>query len=640
MLPTFIIGLREGLEAALIVGIVAAFLVRQGRRNALRQVWAGVGLAVVICLGVGVALDVLEQSLPQQGQEALETLIGLVAVALVTFMILWMRRHARTLRGGLEASVSNALQRGSTRALVLMAFLAVFREGFETAVFLLATFQASLNRSAAMGGAVLGIAVAGFLGYGIYKGGTRINLKRFFTVTATVLVVVAAGLLMTAAHTAHEAGWVNFGQSELLDLSWLVQPGTPWSSIVTGVLGIQPRPTVIEALLWSVYLAVMLAVVLRQPRGRRTTGSALAVVLLAGCGGTAVGGSATVQGALPVSIPITDDACAPSPSMVAAGPVNFELKNTGSTAVTEAEVMKGESILGEKENLAPGLSGSFSLRLEAGSYTVYCPNARSPRSTLSVTRATSPASTNAAQAQLVVAVRSYRAYVEGKAAALVPAVEEFAEAVRAGDLARARQLFPVARGYYEAIEPVAESFGDLDPEIDARINDVAAGARWTGFHRIEKALWEDGTTKGMETYADKLVVDVKRLDSLVQTVTLQGAQIANGAVDLLGEVANSKITGEEDRYSHTDLYDFEANVAGVKAAIDALTPAMKRVDPKLQSRIEQQFAAVDSSLDEFRSGTGFVAYTTTAVPDAKRRELTGKVNVLAETLSKVAPAIA
>jgi len=202
--------------------------------------------------------------------------------------------------------------------------------------------------------------------------------------------------------------------------------------------------------------------------------------------------------------------------------------------------MQGDRILGEKENLTPGLSGSFSLRLEAGSYVVYCPNAKTERSTLTVSKATSPAPANTAQAQVADAVKNYRTYVESKSAALVPAAEEFAAAVKAGDVAKAKKLFPVARGYYEAIEPVAESFGDLDPEIDARVNDVVAGAAWTGFHRIEKALWVDGTTKGMAPFADKLVTDVKRLDGLVASVKLQGAQIANGAVDLLGEVANSR----------------------------------------------------------------------------------------------------
>ena len=272
MLPSFVIGLREGLEAALIVGIMAAFLVRQGRRDAVRQVWLGVAAAVALCLGVGLVLDLLERSLPQRGQEALETVIGLVAVGLVTTMIVWMRRHARTLKRGLESAASAALARGSTRALVVMAFLAVLREGLETAVFLLATFQASLDRVSAPVGALLGIAAAAVLGYALYRGGTRINLQRFFTLTSVVLVVVAAGLLMTAAHTAHEAGWLDLGQATALDLQWLVRPGTPWSAVVTGVLGIQPRPAVVEVVVWALYLAVMLTVVLRPgPRRPRPT---------------------------------------------------------------------------------------------------------------------------------------------------------------------------------------------------------------------------------------------------------------------------------------------------------------------------------------------------------------------------------
>ena len=369
--------------------------------------------------------------------------------------------------------------------------------------------------------------------------------------------------------------------------------------------------------------------------------SAAVVTLTSACGSDAVvAGQATVGGAPRVTVSLTDDGCAPSPATVPAGPTNFEMRNTGAGAVTEAEVMQGDRILGEKENLAPGLSGTFSLRLTKGTYTVYCPNARTERSTLTVTEAATPAPGNTAEAELTRAVRAYRSYVEAESAALLPATRTFAAAVRSGDVAEAKRLFPVARTHYETIEPVAESFGDLDPEIDARVNDVAAGAKWTGFHRIEKALWQDGTTKGMTPYADKLVADVTRLHTLVRTVDLQGAQIANGAVELLGEVANSKITGEEDRYSHTDLADFEANVAGVEAAVTALTPAMTKVDPALQARVRTQLTAVKNALDQFRTKDGFVPYTEVTVPPAKRRELTSQVNTLAETLSKVAPAVA
>ncbi|MDT7635859.1 MAG: high-affinity iron transporter [Pseudonocardiales bacterium] len=266
MLPTFVIGLREGLEASLIVGIVAGFLGRQGRRDALRQVWLGVVAAVLICIVVGVVLEIISADLPQAEQEGLETVIGLFAVAMVTYMVMWMRKHSRDLKGELEGHAGAALARGSATALVVMAFLAVLREGFETAVFLLAAFQASTSPVLAGSGALIGVVLAVVLGYGIYKGGVRLNLSKFFRITGVVLVVVAAGLVMTAFHTAHEAGWVNFGQQRVADLSWLVLPGTPVSSLVTGVLGIQPYPVLIEVVAWFVYL-VPLMVYLLWPQG-------------------------------------------------------------------------------------------------------------------------------------------------------------------------------------------------------------------------------------------------------------------------------------------------------------------------------------------------------------------------------------
>jgi high-affinity iron transporter len=277
VLATFVIGLREGLEAALIVGIVAGFLRRRGDTAALRPMWAGVALAVVICLAVAVVLQIVSADLPQQEQEGLETVIGLVAVGMITYMIVWMRGHARSMRGELERAAESALAKGSTWALVGMAFLAVLREGFETTVFLLAAFQSSTTPAAAGGGAVLGILVAIALGYGIYRGSVHIDLARFFTVTAVFLVLVAAGLFVSAVHTAHEAGWVNVGQTTVADLSAVVQPGTPISSLLTGVLGIQPQPTLIEVIAWFVYLVPMLVFVLwpvRRPS--RSSASATA----------------------------------------------------------------------------------------------------------------------------------------------------------------------------------------------------------------------------------------------------------------------------------------------------------------------------------------------------------------------------
>jgi high-affinity iron transporter len=269
VLPTFVIGLREGIEASLIVGIVAAFVRQEATPGAMRRVGAGVTAAIALCLAVGIALDVLDENLPQKQQEMLETVVALVAVAMVTYMIVFMRRHARHLRGELEQRAGVALAAGTTSALVLMAFLAVMREGLETAVFLLAAFQVSSNKGSAVGGALLGIVVAVVIGFLIYRGGMRVNLARFFTATGLVLVVVAAGLVAFAAHTAHEAGWLNVAQGQALDLSDLVKPGSVRSALLTGVLGIQPRPVWAEIIGWAAYLVPMVLFVLWPKRPTR-----------------------------------------------------------------------------------------------------------------------------------------------------------------------------------------------------------------------------------------------------------------------------------------------------------------------------------------------------------------------------------
>ena len=282
MLPTFIIGLREGLEAALIVGIIAAFLIQRGERKALRPMWYGVGLAVALCSGVALALEALDQVLPHKQQEGLATILALLAVAGVTYMVVWMKRHSRELKGSLEASAENALVLGSAWALIGMAFFAVLREGLETAVFLLAVFGNSDEPAVTGTGAVLGVGLAVALGYAIYKGGVRINLSRFFRFTGFVLVLVAAGLLASAVHTGHEAGWIDVLQAQAFDLRWLVAPGSVRAALLTGMLGLQPVPTVGETLAWLLYAIPMSLYVLwpsRPPAKVERTAPAPAVTV-------------------------------------------------------------------------------------------------------------------------------------------------------------------------------------------------------------------------------------------------------------------------------------------------------------------------------------------------------------------------
>ena len=269
MLPTFVIGLREGLEASLIVGIIAAFLMQRGERRALRPMWFGVGIAIALCTAVAVVLRLVGESLPFRQREFLEGVLSLVAVAGVTYMVVWMRRHSRELKAQLEGHAERALVAGSTYALVAMAFLAVLREGLETAIFMLAAFQSSSNPMATGIGAALGVVVAVGLGYAIYKGGVRLNLSRFFRLTGFVLVLVAAGLLATAMHEFAEAGVLSIGQQTAFDVAWLVAPGSVRAALLTGMLGLQPSPAVIEVVVWLLYAVPMSLYVLWPQRPRR-----------------------------------------------------------------------------------------------------------------------------------------------------------------------------------------------------------------------------------------------------------------------------------------------------------------------------------------------------------------------------------
>jgi FTR1 family protein len=645
MLPTFVIGLREGVEAALIVSIIATFLRQEGRTDALRWVWVGVVSAAAICLAVGVALQLVDQELPQKEQEGLETVIGAIAVGIVTFMLVWMRRHAAGLSGHLRESTASALKDGSVKALIGMAFFAVFREGLETAVFLLAVFQNSDDPGTAGVGAILGIVCAIGIGYAIYRGGVKLNLQRFFRFTGVVLALVAAGLVAGTLHTAHEAGWINFGQGQALDLTWLVVPGTWTAALLTGMLGLQPTPTNIEVIGYLVYAIPAVIYVLMPARKKPSKEQSMknaavaavvltsAALLLVACGSDD-NKSAGSAGAKQVAVKLTDAGCEPASLKLDAGPTEFKVTNGGTGRVSEFEVLSGARILGEKENLVPGLSGSFTINLKPGEYSMACPGGKTAATGVLNVGGTAVAANGANAALLASATQSYRSYVESKSVILVDRTQKFVAAIKSGDVDGAKAQFAGARAPYETIEPVAESFGNLDPEIDARVNDVEKGTPWTGFHKIEQGLWVKGNTKGLEPIADKLLADVKRLQTKTKGLTYQPEELANGANGLLDEVSASKITGEEDRYSHTDLSDFEANVEGSETAFGLLAPALRKTDPKLASTIATRFDAVNAELATLKQGDAFPSYDT--IDKAQRRKLSQLVNALAEPLSQVA----
>jgi iron uptake system component EfeO len=233
---------------------------------------------------------------------------------------------------------------------------------------------------------------------------------------------------------------------------------------------------------------------------------------------------------------------------------------------------------------------------------------------------------------LIEASKRYDAYVEENAQQLVNKTDEFVALVDAGDIEAAKRVYPTARAHFERIEPVAGAFGDLDPDIDGREGDIPKD-EWGGYHRIEKALWIDESTAGLEQITTELVDDVANLNTVAKNEAFEAADIAQGSVDLLGEVSASKITGEEERYSHTDLWDFEANVAGAEAGFETLKPVVEDADPDLVERIEGEFDDTYALLEGYRRGDGYVLYDRLANADTK--QLAQAIDALGESLSQV-----
>lgn len=256
LLATFVITLREGLEAALIIAIIASFLNKNQR--SLTPLWLGVIAAVVLSLLVGIVLHLSEQALPQQAQEGMETIIAVLAIIFISSMLLWMQNQASNIKKHLQQQASLALSHSGHLALCLMAFLAVLREGFETSVFLLATFAADQSTFSAASGAILGLVTAIALGLLIYHGSVRINLRRLFSISRFFLILVAAGLVIAALRSAHEAGWLSVGQQRSLDLSTILTPGSVTTAIISGLLVIPADPRHIELTGWCLYITLMM----------------------------------------------------------------------------------------------------------------------------------------------------------------------------------------------------------------------------------------------------------------------------------------------------------------------------------------------------------------------------------------------
>jgi len=392
-------------------------------------------------------------------------------------------------------------------------------------------------------------------------------------------------------------------------------------------------------------------------------------VALAACGSSSNGGStdgsapskassSSKGGVTQVDITLTggdSDACSVDTKTAAAGPITFNITNKNSTAITEVELQSDQRILGEKENLAPGLAPvKFTLTLTGGTYQIYCPGAKQELQDFKVT-GSAPASTGGTASSLLGhGVKGYAKYVTTNVQAMQSAVGKLVAAIDDGNLAEAKKQYALARPFYEKIESDVDGFvlpgykptdnaGNLDYLIDMRESNLDPKVGWHGFHAIEKDLWQGGKiTPHTKTLAAELKTNVGKLVGLTKTLHYKPEDLANGAAGLLEEVQTEKIRGTEEKYSHLDLVDFNANVEGAQQAFAFLKPGLSKIDPGLTTNIAKQFTAVENKLNLYRDAKipgGFV-YWTPALRAKDASTLSQTVQGLQDPLSKVGEKVA
>ena len=338
-----------------------------------------------------------------------------------------------------------------------------------------------------------------------------------------------------------------------------------------------------------------------------------------------------------VEVTSTATACTPSTGSLAAGTRVVRVRNAGDRP-TELYIRRADgTVLAERETIQPGAAEDLTVEFTAGAFTLECRPGKAATAVTAQLSATGGPS-GERDARLTAAVAAYRSYVLEQARDSLRRTQQLQAAVAAGRVDRAKQLYAPSRYGWESIEPVAEAFGDLDPKVDLREADLEEGQRWTGWHVNEKQLWTRQSVAGLRPVAEELVADLRDLVGRVPAATITPTSMGNGAKELLDEVATGKITGEEEAFSHTDLVDFDANLAGARKTFELLRPVVRERQPELDATLTRRFADVAELLATHRRGGEYVSYDTVSQSD--RAALARAVDGLAEPLSHLAAAVA
>ncbi|WP_019067928.1 iron uptake transporter permease EfeU [Streptomyces hokutonensis] len=661
--PSFLIGLREGLEAGLIVSILVATLVRADAKSRLPQVWTGVLAAIALALSFGAVLTFTAANLSATAQEAFGGVLSVIAVAFVTAMVFWMRRSARTFSGEIREKVTGALGMGAG-VLMLTSFLAVGREGLETALFLWTTARAAGESSGPLTGAAVGLVLAAGLCWGLYRRVLRINLTKFFTATGVVLVVIAAGVLGYGLRDLQEGGVLPGLTTYAFDLSGSVDAGSWYSTLIQGVFNLMPTMTWLQVVGYVGYLAVVLPLFLggvrgerikepepdptpapeavSSPRSRPVWVVPVAVVAVPAVVAGLVVAFARPKPASSQTVAVSETECGKGFTAPATGRQTFQMHNTGdkTSEVYLIDPATG-AVYGEVEGLAPGTTRDLVATVAGGSYAWRCV----PTGAKAVTSATVHVSGGGGTVKAVVPVsendlaaplKAYKVYVDQGLATLGTQTRQLSADIAGNHLGKARTDWLTAHRTYSSLGAAYGTFEDFDKKINGRADGLAGGVEdkdFAGFHRIEYGLWHGQSASELKVPAQQLATAVVGLRKAFPTQDFDPGDLPLRAHEILENALQFELTGDTDEGSGTNLATVDSNLAGTRELLTVLRPLLTKESSTLLPTVDAAVARLQKLLDSAHHGGSWTPVEQLSRPD--RARLNGATGQLLEDLAPV-----
>ncbi|MEY9874017.1 high-affinity iron transporter [Streptacidiphilus sp. MAP12-33] len=672
--PSFLIGLREGLEAGLVVSILVATLVRGDEKGRLPQVWTGVLAAVGLSFSFGAVLTFTSANLSAKAQEAFGGCLSVIAVAFVTAMVFWMRRNARNLSGEIKEKVTAALAMGSGM-LIVTSFLAVGREGLETALFIWTTAQTAGESTGPLIGAAIGLVLASGLCWGLYRRVLKINLTKFFTWTGAGLIVIAAGVLAYGLRDLQEGGLLPGATAYAVDLSGSIDQNSWYATLVQGVFNLTTQMTWLQVAAYVLYLGVVMTLFVRglrapnprpvapkpapvveaateeateeapaeapAPRNRRWLAPVAVVAVPAVVAGAVIVSSDGKQAAA-ATVSVSPTECGKGFTAPQPGQQTFQMHNTGpQTSEVYLVNPATNAVYGEIEGLAPGTTRALVATIGSGQYAWRCVPTGGKAVTSAAVSVTGGGTVSAvlpvSEQDLSGPLAQYKSYVDAGLATLQTQTAKLAADLHTGDLNAAKADWLTAHVQYSSLGAAYGTFQDFDKRINGRADGLPQGVNdpdFHGFHRIEYGLWHGQSAATLAPIADQLATDVTGLRKAFPSQDFDPTDLPLRTHEILENTLQFELTADTDEGSGTNLATAQANVAGTQELLTLLRPLIAKRSPQLLGTVDADLTRFSGLLTQAQQPNGTWTPVQQLDPTL-RAQLNGSLGQLLEDLSPI-----